>query len=93
MKYRIKIIGAALGVRTGHDGEYVVDYEPASMDAHGEYLQDGRLVTSADPEQGRTFDDIELVLSYYTQAKGRRPDGEPNRPLTCYTVEIETLEP
>jgi hypothetical protein len=78
---RIQLVCAADGRRTTVDGHYVQDFSP-------EPAPHGTLQTTRDPLKARVFDSTE-ALEFYRQAHGTRPDGEPNRPITAFTVVLE----
>lgn len=88
----IKLVGLARGLPTEYDGQFVVEYEPPSMDAFGRYRDDGKLVTSADIDQARRFPDLGAALDFGRQQNGLRPDGLPNRPLTAWHLEFMTAD-
>ncbi len=64
-----------------HDGQYVVSFT-------GTPAPHGTLVTTPDVARAKRFENPAAALKYYRQAHGRRPDGEPNRPLTAWTANI-----
>jgi hypothetical protein len=56
----------------------------------GEYVH---LVTSPKLEEAQWFENIDAAVACYRGMTGRlREDGNPDRPLTAYTVEFETWE-
>jgi hypothetical protein len=61
------------------------------VDALGEeYVH---LVTWSRREDARQFESIEGSVEFYRGTTGRiRDDGNPDRPLTSYSVEFETWE-
>lgn len=88
----IQIVGTATGDPTHHAGEFIVEYEPASMNEKGNYRKDGKLTTTRDPAKARQFPTPAHALIFTRQANGLRPDGLPNRPLTSYTLYIASRE-
>lgn len=85
----IKIIGLFNGEASEYDGKYLVDYDPTPrIDAQGEFVH---LIVTEDRAQARQFRSNTHAVAFYraVSLKGPRPDGEPNRPLTAYHVEIE----
>lgn len=81
----VKIIGAANGTPTPHDGRYVVSWNP-----HTRY---GVLecVSTDDIAKATRFDGAHDALDRYltiSSVQSRRPDGEANRPLRALTIEI-----
>ncbi len=67
---------------------YVVEYDPTRLGVSpsGQVLE-CHLITSQDPDKARKFG-LDEALEYWRQSFGLRDDGEPNRPLTSFTVEI-----
>lgn len=78
----IQLMFPASGPGSDQDGEFVVEYEPPSMDATGNYREDGRLITSPDIDQAKRFPGIAEAIEFTRRSNGLRPDGKPNRPLT-----------
>lgn len=51
----------------------------------------GPVPTSADLAEAKHFADLTEALAFWqtqSRVRPRRPDGEPNRPLTGFSVEI-----
>jgi hypothetical protein len=80
----IKFVGSALGNPTDADGKYLRAYVP---EPHG------RLVVCDDPADAQRFAFVGDAIGFWRQAYGTRPDGRPNRPLTAWTVDLETYAP
>lgn len=80
----VKIIGAAGGTRTPHDGRYVVAWNP-----HTRY---GMLECEStdDVTKAHQFDGADAFRAWTTvsSVQAVRPDGLPNKPLTALTIEI-----
>lgn len=83
----IRIVGTANGTRSPHDGRYVVRWNP--------HTRFGTLAlhSTAEVAWARRFTAEEAVREWKTisRVEPRRPDGEPNRPLsglTCELVEV-----
>lgn len=87
-KHVIQIVGTAWLLPSSHDGEFVVEYSPASMDAQGHYRKDGTLRTTRSVLLARQFEGAGPAFEYANQANGLRPDGRPNRPLCSYSLLI-----
>jgi hypothetical protein len=84
----IRLLGREDGTPTEFDGEYVVEYDPTPrFDEEGEYVH---IATTSNPAKARQFPNIEQAVEFYLlpSQSGSREDGEPNRPLTAYNVEI-----
>jgi hypothetical protein len=81
----LKIVGLADGRPTPDDGRYVVWMD---VDARAGR---GLLHTTHDVREARVFDTLAQAARYWQRTstvRPRRPDGQPNRPLTAYTIEI-----
>jgi len=92
----IKVVGLVDGTPTAFDGQYLVEYdltrdgvEPrtgASMMVH--------LVTTPDITKAARYE-TGAALELWRSVDPRcpvRPDGEPNRPLTAFSIEIGPVE-
>lgn len=56
----------------------------------------GAVRLTVEPTEAATFDTAAEAAEFYRQTstvRPTRPDGQPNRPLTAYTVMLDTLEP
>ncbi|HYT08960.1 MAG TPA: hypothetical protein VEL77_15050 [Rugosimonospora sp.] len=86
---------AATGERTEYTDRYLVSYDPSHHWANGDY--DGGLpVTTPDPRDAIQFADAGAAMEMWKRGPScrchrLRPDGEPNRPLTAYTVSVEPV--
>lgn len=76
-----------------HDGEfagqYLASYDPDGMAGFGVFTG------TTDSAKAMRFDDIGAALACWKQKSTVRPwrdDGEPNRPLTAFTVTFKTVE-
>jgi len=73
---------------TSLEGQYLESYDPDAYDGLG------YATWTDDPDKAMRFDDAMSVLMFWRQQSSARPlrdDGEPNRPLTAYTVEPRNL--
>jgi hypothetical protein len=74
------------------DGQYVVDYDPSPPDMEpGACL----LVCSPDLARAKRYPDLEAAWGDWKRVDWRapvRPDGKPNRPMTAFTIEVESVE-
>lgn len=87
MPYVIQLILLVSGRPDPAEGLYVQHYDP------GTYAGIGFVETTSDIDEARRFSEFQAALDYYRQPFGMRPDGQPNRPLTAWTIEIwEKLE-
>lgn len=86
----IRILGLVNGGKTPFDGKYLVHYDPstAGFDDNG-YPMTALIEASADPQYAARFKTADEAMEYWRMTSGRiREDGEPDRPLTAFTVEI-----
>ena len=90
MSYAIRLIGTVAGVPTEYDGRYVAIYNPAYW-PEGEPYDGGLLATTENVRNAKHFPTAQAAMDSYRQSYGLRRDGEPNRPLTAWTVEIFQL--
>lgn len=76
-------------------GEYLADYDhDYRPDDRAEYPC-GAAHWTSDPAEALTFDSPADAFEVWNGQSSRvpfRPDGEPNRPLTAYTIEVRPLE-
>ncbi len=87
----IRIVCLADGTPTPFDGRYVVSYEPAQDRSRHRGIWP-KVDTTTKAELAQRFDDIAQALACYRQTTGlTRDDGEPDRPLTMFTVEVIRL--
>lgn len=90
----IRIHGLAAGGRTAFDGQYLVHYDPGK---NGHEPHSGRpmtclLRTSPRREDAKVMtqsEAFELWRSVDPRQPTRPHDGQPNRPLTAFTVSFE----
>jgi hypothetical protein len=66
---------------------FVVEFDPTVHREDGTY-DGGLLRVTRDPSQARQFANFEELARYWQQDYGLRADGEPNRPLTAFNVEV-----
>lgn len=90
----IRIVGLVDGTPTDFDGQYIVEYDPSRSGTHpvkGEPMPVFHLVTTPDIRRATRFGGSEAA-DLYRAVDGRSPiraDGQPNRPLTAFTADIE----
>ncbi len=89
-RYGIRILERSDGEPTEFDNHFVVSYDPTFHPA-GEEYDGGLLEVSSNPAEAKTFESVDALFEYYRQSFGTRVDGEPNRPLTAFTVAVERI--
>ena len=88
MSYVIRLIGSASTGEMYETPLYVRHYEPAAMNAAGQYKKGGVLDCTSDIDLAKSYPDQVAAFDDYRRENGLRPDGRPNRPMTSYHVEI-----
>lgn len=71
-------------------GEWLTSYDPEA----GDLERTGLFEASLDPADALRFPSLEAAYRVVMQQSERvplRPDGQPNRPLTAFTLEIKRL--
>jgi hypothetical protein len=93
LPYVIRINGVAGAVHVtaagAAAGDYLKSYDPEAHDGHGD------LVTTPELAEARRFDGFRSAWETWQAVPAARPlrdDGQPNRPLTAFTVSIEPVE-
>lgn len=79
-------MGLADGRPSPVDGQYVIDCDVDAREGRGE------VIATPDRAKATVFRDFTEAVRYWTRQSviaPFRPDGEPNRPLTAYSVVIE----
>jgi hypothetical protein len=79
----IQLVALANGAPSVNAGEYILDYQPIGR---------GILTSTPDRARAKRFPDSAHAHAYWRQAHGVRSDGQPNRPLTAWTVEIASAD-
>jgi hypothetical protein len=82
MKCVIKILGLADGRPTTIDGMYLKSYDVKGREGRGTIKGTPAL------DDAIIFPTHEAAMRAWKTQYGYRADGNPNRPLTAYTVEI-----
>lgn len=85
----LQLIADALGEPSPFEGKYLKKFDP-EFDAY-----DGLIEVTADLSEALRFADFEAGLACWKQQSRTvplRPDGEPNRPLTAFTVRFVQIE-
>jgi len=84
----LRIVGLVNSGPTHYDGKYLVDYDPTPRtDEDGEFVH---LIVADRRQDARQFASIQAAMELYlaSSTKGPRADGQPDRPLTAYSVEV-----
>lgn len=87
--YVIRCLHRASGGPSPEAGLYVQDLDP---DAH---QGRGHIKWVKTPQEAKHFPDSDAAMAYYqmqSKVYPTRTDGQPNRPLTAYTMDIEPVE-
>lgn len=74
--------------RPMNNGEYLKAFDPEALDGMGSF------VWTPDKQNALHFDsalDAYLLWNMIPKCRPLRPDGEPNKPLTAFSVEIVDL--
>lgn len=90
MSCAILLVGTAVGIPTEFDGKYVKAYDPTYVDPVFGY-DGGLLEVTGDLREAMRFPDVQAAMEKYRQPFGMRWDGEPERPLTAWTITFETI--
>lgn len=91
----IRILGIISGEPTSFDRQWLVEYDPSrpGRDAEG-HLLSAHVVTTPDRAQALRLPDFGTAYALWQQRAGHslRPDGQPDRPLTAFTISIERAD-
>lgn len=88
MPYIIQILGLASGEPSPVDGLWIHRYDPDEEDGRG------ALYPSSSVQDAQRFPTTAAVIAFYQQQSKHHPyrgDGQPNKPLTAYTVMVEKV--
>jgi hypothetical protein len=86
----IRLIATEAGFPTEYDGQYVKRYDPTYV--HPVYGYDGGILeVTSDLREAQRYADAGAALAAWARPYGVREDGQPNRPLTAWTIEVEPL--
>lgn len=90
MKFAMKIegIGKMLSPSPDDEGIYLEWFRP-------ENLEKGlpMICFTESKDQARRFDNMAELMECWCTAIGTRADGQPDRPLTAYSISIVTYQP
>lgn len=90
-KVVLRLIETASGQPTEYDGKFVEFYDPTYCPEGMDY-DGGILLVTSDIHQALQFKNAAAALAKWRESYGIREDGEPNRPLTAWSIEILPLE-
>ncbi len=85
----IKLVGGIPGIERYPElveqiGRYVMRYEPENEPKGKQWIW-----TTDDPNEALKFEDMADLHEFYKQSIGIRPrDGQPDRPLTAFHIEV-----
>jgi hypothetical protein len=88
MSVLILLVASTVHPYTAHDERYLRAYDPDAFDGRG------LISTTHDPAKAMRFSDLEHAVACWklqSTVHPRRTDGQPNRPLSAYTVELVTV--
>ena len=86
----MRILGLARGTPHPFDGSYLKFYDVHAVNKDGTYTG-GDLQVTWDLSEALKLPATDLYALWKAQ-HGTRPDGEPNRPLTAFTVDMRIFE-
>jgi hypothetical protein len=89
MSCAILLVGTVAGELTEFDGQFVKAYDPSYV--HPDGYDGGLLETTSDLSEAMRFPDVQAALEKWRQPFGMRWDGEPERPLTAWSVEFQNI--
>lgn len=75
--------------QTEHDGRFVQEYDPTRP---GKSIIGVHLETTSDPLKAKRFGSELAAGEFWHASRGRRADGEPDRPLTAFDAVILPLD-
>lgn len=90
-KVVLKLLTTIRGQVTEFDGKYLVAYDPA-YHPPGEEYDGGLLEVTDDINRAMQFENAAAALAKWRESYGIREDGEPNRPLSAWSVEVLPIE-
>lgn len=89
----LRIIGLINGPATEFDGQYLVEYDPTTPSVSPDGIpMTAHLRTCPDLAGAHVFRVGSDAVDLWRSPSGRtRPDGERDRPLTAFTVSLESI--
>lgn len=82
----IRIVGLANGEQSGAEGQFVHEYTPNGFEGRGD------LVLTRVRDRAKRYPDAAAAMEDWRRVSETHPvrpwDGEPNRPMTAFTVEM-----
>lgn len=94
MKYAMMFIGLVDGSRTQHDHRYLKAYDLTIKD-HGTIAASIFIESTERLGDAKHFDDLGALAECWKTVSPNVPtrvDGQPNRPLTAFTIEAVRIE-
>jgi hypothetical protein len=89
----IRIVGLVNGYPCPFDRQWLAEYDPtrSGTDPAGNPMT-AHITVTPDPRRALRFPDAAAAHEAWTATSGRtRPDGQPDRPLTAFNIEIATI--
>lgn len=91
MSYAIRIMGLAAGGSSSIDGQWLVEYDPSRPGVSPAGRPTGaHIVTTTDPAKAARFTSARQAHATWTAESGLPYPRD--RPLTAFTIAIDTLE-
>jgi len=82
----IRIVEPVWGGPSDLDGQWLKAYDPDARGGHG------AIKGTPHRKEALRFPDMSAAMKFWRQTSAVlpvRPDGQPNRPLTAFTIEVE----
>lgn len=90
-KVVLKLLTTVRGQVTEFDNSYLQSYDASYRLPGGEY-EGGLLEVTQDINQAMRFENAAAALNKWQESCRARPDGEPDAPLTAWSIEVVPLE-
>lgn len=96
MSYVIRFVCRIDGEPTRYDGEYLKSYNASYIPTDTDLYDGGLLITTPNLVEAQKFDTVSEAFNKWKEVAPKpwsiKPwDGKPNRPLTAYTIEVESI--
>jgi len=95
----IQLVGLVGGQATGYDGEYVQEYDPSTTfpGCPDEHQRAGEcwLITTPNPALAKRYAGFLEAMAEWNRVDERQPirqDGNPNKPLSAFSIVVDTID-